>query len=465
MASPKARLLVVDDEQSMREFLEIFLRREGYDVSTAADVDTALSYLESDEIDLVITDMQMPEKTGLDLILEARELSPETAMIVVTAFGTTDSAISAMREGAYDYLTKPFKVDELRIVIEKALEKKLLSNENRRLKEEHPSQSRSRNIIGHSRVMQEVHELIGQVAETKTNVLVYGESGTGKELVARAIHDQSPRSGKPFVAINCGAIPENLIESELFGHVKGAFTGALQNKDGLFEAATGGTLFLDEIGELSHPLQVKLLRALQEKSIRRVGDTADRKIDVRIVSATNRRLEDEVAAGRFREDVYYRLNVIQLTLPPLRDRPEDIPLLAQHFIRRFADEIGKEVEGMDGEAFDMLSTYGFPGNVRELENLIERAVALARGPVIGTSLLPPTVTANPSASAGPISRIGDEGVDLEALVATYERSLLTEALSKTGGIKKRAARLLGISFRSFRYRLEKLEVGGAKLED
>ena len=465
MASPKARLLVVDDEQSMREFLESFLRREGYDVSTAADVDTALSYLESDEIDLVITDMQMPEKTGLDLILEARELSPETAMIVVTAFGTTDSAISAMREGAYDYLTKPFKVDELRIVIEKALEKKLLSNENRRLKEEHPSQSRSRNIIGHSRVMQEVHELIGQVAETKTNVLVYGESGTGKELVARAIHDQSPRSGKPFVAINCGAIPENLIESELFGHVKGAFTGALQNKDGLFEAATGGTLFLDEIGELSHPLQVKLLRALQEKSIRRVGDTADRKIDVRIVSATNRRLEDEVAAGRFREDVYYRLNVIQLTLPPLRDRPEDIPLLAQHFIRRFADEIGKEVEGMDGEAFDMLSTYGFPGNVRELENLIERAVALARGPVIGTSLLPPTVTANPSASAGPISRIGDEGVDLEALVATYERSLLTEALSKTGGIKKRAARLLGISFRSFRYRLEKLEVGGAKLED
>ena len=463
MASPKARLLVVDDEQSMREFLESFLRREGYDVSTAADVDTALSYLESDEIDLVITDMQMPEKTGLDLILEARELSPETAMVMITGFGTTDSAISAMREGAYDYLTKPFKVDELRIVIEKALEKKLLSNENRRLKEELRSQSRSRNIIGHSRVMQEVYELIGQVAETKTNVLVYGESGTGKELVARAIHDQSPRSGKPFVAINCGAIPENLIESELFGHVKGAFTGALQNKDGLFEAATGGTLFLDEIGELSHPLQVKLLRALQEKSIRRVGDTADRKIDVRIVSATNRRLEDEVAAGRFREDVYYRLNVIQLTLPPLRDRPEDIPLLAQHFIRRFADEIGKEVEGMDGEAFDMLSTYGFPGNVRELENLIERAVALARGPVIGTALLPPTVTANPS--TGPISRIDDEGVDLEALVATYERSLLSEALSKTGVIKKKAARLLGISFRSFRYRLEKLGLEDATRGD
>ncbi len=463
MTSTKARILVVDDEQSMREFLEIFLLQEGYDVSTAVDVDTALAYLGSDEIDLMITDMQMTEKTRLGFIREARELSPETAMIVVTGFGATDSAISAMREGACDYVTKPFKVDELRIVLEKALEKKLLSNENLRLKEELHSQSRSRNIIGHSRVMQDVHELIGQVAETKTNVLVYGESGTGKELVARAIHDQSPRSKKPFVAINCGAIPENLLESELFGHVKGAFTGAVQNKDGLFEAATGGTLFLDEIGELSHPLQVKLLRAIQEKSIRRVGDTADRKIDVRIVSATNRRLEDEVAAGRFREDVYYRLNVIQLTLPPLRDRPEDIPLLAQHFIRRFADEIGKEVEGMDGESFDVLSTYGFPGNVRELENLIERAVALARGPVIGKALLPPTVTANPPAA--PISRIDDEGVDLEALVATYERSLLSEALSNAGGIKKKAARLLGISFRSFRYRLEKLEIEDVKLEN
>ncbi len=463
MTSTKARILVVDDEQSMRDFLEIFLHREGYDVSTAVDVDTALAYLGSDEIDLMITDMQMTEKTGLGFIREARELSSETAMIVVTGFGATDSAISAMREGACDYITKPFKVDELRIVLEKALEKKLLSNENLGLKEELHSQSRSRNIIGHSRVMQDVHELIGQVAETKTNVLVYGESGTGKELVARAIHDQSPRSKKPFVAINCGAIPENLLESELFGHVKGAFTGAFQDKDGLFEAATGGTLFLDEIGDLSHPLQVKLLRAIQEKSIRRVGDTADRKIDVRIVSATNRRLEDEVAAGRFREDVYYRLNVIQLTLPPLRDRPEDIPLLAQHFIRRFADEIGKEVEGMDGEAFEVLSTYGFPGNVRELENLIERAVALARGPVIGTALLPPTVKGNPPAA--PISRIDDEGVDLEALVATYERSLLSEALSNAGGIKKKAARLLGISFRSFRYRLEKLEVEDAKLEN
>jgi len=460
---PRARLLVVDDEQSMREFLEIFLRREGYAVSTASDVDMAIAHLENDEIDLVITDMQMPGKTGLDLILAARNVSPETLMIMVTAFGTTDSAISAMKEGAYDYLTKPFKVDELRIVIEKALEKKLLSNENRRLREELRSQSRDQNIIGHSRAMQEVFDLIAQVAETKTNVLVAGESGTGKELVARAIHEQSDRASENFVAINCGAIPENLLESELFGHVKGAFTGAVQNKEGLFETATGGTLFLDEIGELSQPLQVKLLRALQEKNIRRVGDTVDREVDVRIVSATNRRLEEEVAEGRFREDVYYRLNVIQLTLPPLRKRREDIPLLAQHFIRRFASELGKEVEGMDAEAFDQLSAYGFPGNVRELENLIERAVALARGPVIGPDLLPPTVKSAPAQATA--ARVSEEGVDLESLVADYERSLLEEALVQSGGVKKRAARLLGISFRSFRYRLEKLGIEDPRRAD
>jgi len=462
MNDEKARILVVDDEPSMQEFLEIFLRREGYDVLTAGDVDAAVVQLESDEVDLVLTDMQMPGKTGLDLILAAREVSPETIMIVVTAFGTTDSAIAAMKEGAYDYLTKPFKVDELRIVIEKALEKKILSSENVRLRREIRSRSRSRQIIGHSGPMQEVFELISQVAETKTNVLVYGESGTGKELVARAIHEQSARHDEPFVAINCGAIPENLLESELFGHVKGAFTGAVQTKEGLFESATGGTLFLDEIGELSGSLQVKLLRALQEKTIRRVGDTRDRKIDARIVSATNRKLEEEVAAGRFREDVYYRLNVIQLVLPPLRDRPEDIPVLVQHFVDKFAQELGKGVERMDDEALEMLASYPFPGNVRELENLIERAVALARGSTIGRDLLPPTV--GHSSSRGTVPLITESGVKLEQLVDDYERSLLRAALVQTGGVKKRAARLLGISFRSFRYRLEKLGIEDSKRE-
>jgi two-component system response regulator PilR (NtrC family) len=458
-----ARILVVDDEQSMREFLEIFLRREGYGVVTASDVDTAVAHLESDEIDLVITDMQMPEKTGLDLLLAAREVSPETIVIVVTAYGTTDSAIAAMKEGAYDYLTKPFRVDELGIVIEKALEKKVLSRENQRLRRELRGHSRDRNIIGHSGAMQKVYDLIAQVAETKTNVLVSGESGTGKELVARAIHEQSSRSEAPFIAINCGAIPENLLESELFGHVKGAFTGAVQTKEGLFEAASGGTLFLDEVGELTQPLQVKLLRALQERAVRRVGDTVDRKIDVRIVSATNRRLEEEVAAGRFREDVYYRLNVIQLELPPLRERIEDIPLLTEHFIQVFAEELGKDVVGMDPAAYDLLSTYPFPGNVRELENLVERAVALAREPLIGCDLLPPSVTE--SRPSRPTPRITDEGVNLEGLVADYERSLLREALQMSGGVKKKAARLLGVSFRSFRYRLEKLGIEEPGRED
>ena len=463
MSQERARILVVDDERSMQEFLEIFLRREGYDVRTAGDVDTAIAHLESEDIDLVITDMQMPERSGLDLILEARDVAPEAIIIVITAFGTTDSAIAAMKEGAYDYLTKPFKVDELRIVIEKALEKKLLSVENRRLRKELRSHSRDRNIIGHSRAMHEVFDLIAQVAETKINVLVTGESGTGKELVARAIHEQSNRRDDAFVAINCGAIPENLLESELFGHVKGAFTGAVQNKEGLFETASGGTLFLDEIGEISGTLQVKLLRALQEKTIRRVGDTVDRKIDVRIVSATNRKLEDEVAAGRFREDVYYRLNVIELVLPPLRDRVEDIPLLTQHFIRKFSEELGKDVEGMEPAAFEMLTSYGFPGNVRELENLIERAVALSRTPIIGPDLLPPTVRSNRSVEL--LVRIPGEGVDLEQLLGDYERSLLSEALALSKGVKKKAARLLGVSFRSFRYRLEKLGIEDSSRED
>jgi two-component system response regulator PilR (NtrC family) len=447
----------------MQEFLEIFLRREGYDVRTAGDVDTALAHLESDDIDLIITDMQMPEKTGLDLILEAREIAPEAIVIVVTAFGTTDSAIAAMKEGAYDYLTKPFKLDELRIVIEKALEKKVLSVENRRLRLELRSRSRNRDIVGNSAAIQEVFDLIGQVAATKINVLVTGESGTGKELVARAIHDQSNRHENPFVAINCGAIPEQLLESELFGHVKGSFTGAVQNKEGLFETASGGTLFLDEIGEVSGPLQVKLLRAFQEKTIRRVGDTADRKIDTRIVSATNRRLDEEVAAGRFREDLYYRLNVIELGLPPLRDRIEDIPLLAQHFIRKFSEELDKEVDGMDPEAYEMLTAYHFPGYVRELENLIERAVALARGPMIGVDLWPATVGESRRADDTP--RITPEGVDLDQILGDYERSMLIEALKASGGVKKRAARLLGVSFRSFRYRLEKLGIEDPQRED
>jgi two-component system response regulator PilR (NtrC family) len=454
--SAKARILVVDDERSMQEFLEIFFRSEGYDAITTGDVESALLHLESDEFDVIITDIQMPGDSGLDLLRAAQRVAPETVVIMMTAFASTETAIAAMKEGAYDYITKPFKVDEIRIVVEKALEKKLLASENRRLRNELRGHKRDRSIVGNSAVMQGVFDFVAQVADTKANVLVSGESGTGKEIVARAIHAGGERRERPFVAVNCGAIPENLLESELFGHVKGAFTGAIQNKAGLFEVAEGGTVFLDEIGELTLALQVKLLRVIQERVFRRVGGTADIRFDARIVAATNRRLEDEVKAGRFREDLYYRLNVIEIPVPPLRERRDDIPLLVQHFIEKYSDELEKPVEGMSDAALARVMEYGFPGNVRELENVIERAVALCREEAIDVGVLPPAVLdARGASAAAPILA---EDVDLDALMNEYERGLLLEALRQTGGAKKRAAQKLGISFRSFRYRLEKLSI-------
>jgi two-component system response regulator PilR (NtrC family) len=452
--SSKARILVVDDERSMQEFLEILFRREGYDVTTAGDVDGALLALGSDDFDIVISDIQMPGRSGIDLLRALREVAPETLVVMITAFATTETAIAAMKEGAYDYVTKPFKLDEIRLVVEKALEKKTLASENRRLRSELRTRSRSRALVGNSPAIQRVYELVAQVAETKTNVLICGESGTGKELVARAIHEASERAERPFVAVNCAAIPETLLESELFGHVKGAFTGAVHAKEGLFEVADGGTLFLDEVGDIPSPLQAKLLRVIQDKTIRRVGGTNDRRVDVRILSATNRRLEEEVAAGRFREDLYYRLNVITIALPALRERLEDVPLLVHHFLEKYSRELGKPVEGASPEAMERLLAYSYPGNVRELENVIERAVALSRGGTIERDALPPTLLRTPEAS-GP-ARLPSSGANLDELVNEYERGLLLEALQRAGGVKKRAAQLLGVSFRSFRYRLEKL---------
>jgi two-component system response regulator PilR (NtrC family) len=457
------RILVVDDEQSMREFLEIFFRRENYEVVTAGDVDSALLAIEADDFDVVISDIQMPGHSGLELLDAVMEHSSETVVIMITAFATTETAIAAMRQGAYDYVTKPFKVDELRVVIEKALEKRLLTSENRRLRTELRTQLKNRTLIGSSACMQRVYDLVAQVAGTKTTVLISGESGTGKELVARAIHDQSDRARGPFVAVNCGAIPEPLLESELFGHVKGAFTGAVQSKDGLFEMASTGTLFLDEVGELPASLQVKLLRAIQDKVVRRVGDTKDRKADARIVAASNRRLEDEVANGRFREDLYYRLNVIQIALPPLRERMDDLPLLIHHFVEKYGRETGKTIRGVSEEAVTRLAAYGFPGNVRELENVIERAVALCSGEVIDLAALPPNVLDPKERRAR--SRLPLEGTNLDGLVGEFEKSLLLEALELSGGVKKKAAQILGISFRSFRYRLEKLGLDGSPGEE
>ncbi len=456
----KARVLVVDDERSMREFLEIFFRSEGYDVTTAGDLASAHLHLETNEFDVAITDVRMPGGSGIELLHTVRESSPETVVIIMTAFASTDTAIAAIRDGAYDYITKPFKVEDLRLVVEKALEKKLLSSENRRLRSELRSHERDRSIIGSSAAINRVFDVIGQVADTKANVLLTGESGTGKELVARSIHSSGGRRGRPFVALNCAAIPENLLESELFGHVKGSFTGAIRNKAGLFEAADSGTLFLDEVGELTLPLQVKLLRVIQDKTIRRVGGTSDQQVDVRVISATNRCLTDEVAAGRFREDLYYRLNVIEIPMPPLRDRADDIPLLVSHFIEKYARELDRSIEGISEAALGRLMAYPFPGNVRELENVIERSIALSRGPSIEEESFPPSVlnAVEPTTA----SRIPPEGVSLERLMAEYERGLLLEALVPAGGVKKRAARLLQISFRSFRYRMEKLGLDDSK---
>ena len=461
--TPRARILVVDDERSMQEFLEIFLRGEGYEVTTAGDVAAARALIESDEFDVVITDIQMPGGSGLDLLHAARDASPDAMVIMITAYASTETAIAAMKDGAYDYLTKPFRVDEIRLVVEKALEKKSLSRENRRLRTELRSRSRSRRVIGNSAAMQRVFDLVSQVADSRANVLVTGESGTGKEMIARAIHEMSERRDGPFIVVNCAAIPENLLESELFGHVRGAFTGALHNKEGLFELADGGTLFLDEVGDLPLPLQVKVLRAIQEKSFRRVGGTHDQKVDARIVSATNRRLEEEVAGARFREDLYYRLNVIEIPLPPLRERKDDVALLVDHFIEKYARELGKDVKGMSDEALAKVLAYRFPGNVRELENVIERAAALTRGPVIQVESLPRSLLEREEPE--PAARIPREGVHLDRLMEEYERSLILEALRPAGGVKKKAAKLLGISFRSLRYRLEKLGIDDGRSRD
>jgi two-component system, NtrC family, response regulator PilR len=449
-----AHILVVDDERSMREFLEILLQREGHDAVVCAAATDALVALEADDYDLIISDIKMSGMGGLELLERVREISPETPVVLITAHGSTESAVEAMRLGAYDYLTKPCSVDEICLVVDKALEKRSLSAENRRLRREIQDRAGLPTMLGQSPCMKAVFDFVHRVASSKTNLLITGESGTGKELVARAVHSLSDRKDRPFVAVNCGAIPENLLESELFGHVKGAFTGAVANKLGLFEVADGGTLFLDEIGEMPLSLQVKVLRAIQDRTFKRVGGTNDVRVDVRILCATNRDLEADVRKGRFREDLFYRLNVIEVRLPSLRERTEDIPHLARFFIEKYAREMGKTVSDAAPDVIATLESYGFPGNVRELENLIERAVTLAPGERITLDCLPPGLLERrePEATA----RIPEGGADLNQLLEGYERGLLLEALERTGGVKKRAAALLGVSFRSFRYRLEKL---------
>jgi two-component system response regulator PilR (NtrC family) len=450
----QSRVLVVDDELSMREFLAILLEREGYLSEQAGSAEEALKLLESGSFELVISDVSMPGLSGLELLERIKQLTPETAVLLITAYTTAEQAVEAMKLGAYDYIAKPFKVEEIKVLVRNALEKRMLQRENRLLRNEVQERFSFSGLIGKSPKMKAVYTLIEKVAASTATVLILGESGTGKELAARAIHYNGPRKAKRFVAVNCGAIPDNLIEAELFGHRKGAFTGAVADRAGLFEQAEGGTLFLDEIGEVPLQLQAKLLRVLQEKEFRLIGDDVDRKSDVRIIAASNRDLEEQVKEGSFREDLYYRLDVVQVRMPSLRERPEDIPLLVEHFYRKFAEK-SDIWNTIDSEALKVLISYPFPGNVRELENIVERCVVIGDSSITIDSLPAHVVNFQQSGNLGEKFSIPPEGVNLEAYLDGIEKRYLLQSLEQSGGVKKKAAELLGMTFRSFRYRLAK----------
>jgi two-component system response regulator PilR (NtrC family) len=447
-----SRILVVDDEQSMREMLAIMLRKEGYEIVTAEGRRQAAAVLGNETVDMVITDVKLRDGDGIEILRHVKAAAPETIVIVMTAFGTTEIAVAARKLGAEAYVLKPFDVDELRIVVRDAFANSRLREENVILKREVGQRYGLDHVVGTSAVMAALFEMVRAVAPTSSTVLVTGESGTGKELVARAIHGLSGRADRPFVSINCGALPDTLLESELFGHVKGAFTDARQNKKGLFEAAHGGTLFLDEVGDTSPPMQVKLLRALQERRIRRLGGTEEIDVDVRVIAATNVPLEELVREKRFREDLFYRLQVIPMRTPPLRERREDIRLLAEHFLVRFGGRMGKRVDGISGEALGCLERYSWPGNVRELENVIERAVALETTTAVRLERLPEGLR-EPEANAS--AAIIGPGFSLDAHLKEIEARLVEEALEKAGGDRAEAARLLGVSPRSLRYLVQK----------
>ena len=451
---PDTRVLVVDDERSMRELLAIMLKQAGHDVTVVDGGEQAIEAVKGEAFDLVITDLRMRKVDGIAVLRATKEYSPSTVVLVVTAFASTETAVEAMKLGAYDYVTKPFKLDEIKLTIANALERKRLQDENRELRTQLRRERGFESFVGKSRQMVELLEVIRKTADGLSTVMVTGESGTGKELVAQAIHQESPRRAGPFVSVNCGAIPETLMESELFGHVKGAFTGAVANTVGLFSAANGGSLFLDEVTEVPQSVQVKLLRAIQEREIRRVGDTRDVKVDVRLIAASNRDVAKAVADGILREDLFYRLNVIPINLPPLRERREDIPLLAAHFVRKISHELGKSVKGVSPEALAILEAYRWPGNIRELENVIERALVLGSGDMLEAEALPPDLQ-QPRTHQDVTVEIPADGLDLEATLEQIEHRYLQMALARTGGVQTRAAELLRVSFRQFRYKLQK----------
>ena len=456
------KILVVDDELSMRELLEYMLTNEGYAVTCAETGREAISVLEKNHFDLLLCDIRLGDITGLDVLRASKKQNPDNLVILISAYTTTETAVEAMNEGAYDYVPKPFDKDELLATIAKALELRSIEHEKKQIDDELKKNLHFGMIVGNSPAMSHIYKLIQQVSKTKTNVLITGESGTGKEIIAKAIHQESERSSEPFMVINCGGIPETLMESELFGHKKGAFTGATSDKIGLFETAHKGTVFLDEIGELSLPIQVKLLRAVQEKVFKPVGGNEDISVDIRIISATNKSLEEEVIAGNFREDLFYRLNVIEIKVPPLRERKADLRALAQHFLEKYSTEMEKEITKFSSYALDLLKKYDFPGNIRELENLLERSVALSTTNIILPDSLALSLHKRRWIEGFKDRRFDlDEvsrGVSLDSILEEIERGYLKKALDCSNGNKNKASELLGISFRSLRYRLDKLGI-------
>ncbi len=450
----KAKILIVEDEKSMKEVLKILLDGEGYDVTASIDSTDALNLINKDIFDMVITDIRMPKIDGFEILRKVREVSPSTIVIVITAFGTTESAIEAMKLGAYDYINKPFKIDEIRLVVKKALEKKELKTEISLLREKIKTTYELGNIFWKSRNMQELLNVIPRVAQSNSNVLITGESGTGKELFANALHKLSQRNDKNFVAVNCATFPEGLLESELFGHMKGAFTGAAHNKQGLFEVADQGTIFLDEICDMPVNLQSKLLRVLENSTFRRVGGTTDIKVDARIISATNKNVKEEITAGRFREDLFYRLNVVPLHLPPLRERKEDIPLLIEHFLEKYSPVKKRK---LSSETINIFAEYPWKGNIRELENVIERMLLLSDKEELTIEDIPKEMLKS-SDYAQSLPEIDKKGLDLDSIISDIEKTYLLDSLKLTNGNKTEAAKLLNLSFRSFRHRLSKYDI-------
>ncbi|GAB4289234.1 MAG: sigma-54 dependent transcriptional regulator [Ignavibacteriaceae bacterium] len=447
-------ILIIDDEQTQRDVLAGFLKKKKYNVFTASSGEEGISILSKNQIDIVLSDYKMPGKSGLEVLKEAKQINPETGFVIITAFGTVENAVKAMRAGADDYISKPVDLDELELLLDRIIEKKNLRSENYYLREQLKEKFRIDSIISQSPKMEEVLSIAARVAGSKATVLITGENGTGKEVLAKSIHYISPRNDKPFIAVNIPALSVNLVESELFGHEKGAFTGADRMRIGRFEAADGGTIFLDEIGDISPEIQVKLLRVLQEQQFERVGGNTLVKVDVRIIAATNQDLSKKISEGSFREDLYYRLNIVGISIPPLRERKEDILPLSEHFIRKFSEENQKPNISLSREAVDLLMKYNFPGNVRELENIIERAVVLARGNLITSADLPMSVKGFIPEKNAPLPGTGTLNEQVEAL----EKKLIYDALKESGGNQTKAGKILGLTERNLRYKLKKYNI-------